>query len=234
MAPAGLLAGLVPACAAVAESFGEPAAADLFPAEARAMSGAGEKRRREFAAVRHCARLALAELGVAPTAVPPDVEAAEPWARRAPVWPPGMTGSMTHCDGYRAAVAARREQLPAVGVDAEPHRPLPAGVLARIALEEERAMLDALARGRGDVAWDRLLFSAKESVFKAWFPLAQRWLGFEECRVDLATDGSVRAELRIPGPTVDGARLSVFRGRWRVLPTHVATVIAVPRAPTGS
>jgi 4'-phosphopantetheinyl transferase EntD len=138
---------------------------------------------------------------------------------------------MTHCDGYRAAAAARSDDLLAVGVDAEPHGPLPDGVLARVALGEERAMLAGLATARADVAWDRVLFSAKESVFKAWFPLAQRWLGFEECRVELLPDGAVRAQLLVPGPTAGGARIDVFHGRWRVLRTHVATVVAVPGRP---
>ena len=45
-------------------------------------------------------------------------------------------------------------------------------------------------------AWDRLLFSAKESVYKAWFPLARCWLGFEDVtvHVDIAT-GEFRAEI---------------------------------------
>jgi 4'-phosphopantetheinyl transferase EntD len=192
------------------------------------VAGAAERRRREFAAVRACARTALAELGVPPVAVPPDVGAAQAWARRAPLWPDGVTGSMTHCDGYRAAVVVRRDVLAAVGVDAEPHGRLPEGVQNRVTLPEERAMLAALTRQRDDVAWDRVLFSAKESVFKAWFPLAQRWLGFEECRVELGVDGSMRAVLLVPGPVVDGIRIGVLAGRWRALPTHVATAVTIP------
>jgi 4'-phosphopantetheinyl transferase EntD len=227
----GLLAGLLPAGVAVVESFGDMPEADLLPEEAAAVAGAGERRRREFAAVRGCARAALAALDVPPVAVPPDVGAAPAWARRAPLWPNGVTGSMTHCDGYRAAVVARREVLAAVGVDAEPHGRLPGGVRNRVTLGEERAMLAGLAAERDDIAWDRVLFSAKESVFKAWFPLAQRWLGFEECRVELGVDGSVRAALLVPGPVVDGVRIGVFDGRWRALGTHVATAIAVPAVP---
>jgi 4'-phosphopantetheinyl transferase EntD len=223
-----LLAGLLPAGVAVAESFGDEPEADLHPEEAAAVAGAAERRRREFAAVRACARTALAALGVPPVAVPPDVGAEKAWARRAPVWPEGVTGSMTHCDGYRAAAVTRRDVLAAVGVDAEPHGRLPDGVLDRVTLGAERAMLAALAAESEDVAWDRVLFSAKESVFKAWFPLAQRWLSFEECRVELDVDGTVRATLLVPGPVVDGVRLGVLRGRWRALRTHVGTAVAVP------
>jgi enterobactin synthetase component D / holo-[acyl-carrier protein] synthase len=223
----------MPAGVAVAESFGAGAPTELYPEEALAVARAAENRRREFAAVRHCARSALAALGVPPVAVPAELDAPEPWARRAPVWPPGITGSMTHCDGYRAAVAARQELLLAVGIDAEPHDALHAGVLDRVSLAEERVMLAALAARRPDVAWDRLLFSAKESVYKAWYPLTRAWLGFEECRVEITADGELRAVLLVPGPEVAGVRLGEFAGRWRALPRHLATMITVPAVSGG-
>jgi 4'-phosphopantetheinyl transferase EntD len=240
--PEDLLAGLVPAGVAVAESFGDGPLGqsaqigphvDLYPEEASAVATAAENRRREFVAVRRCARSALAAFGVPPAAVPPDVDAAEPWARRAPVWPPGITGSMTHCNGYRAAVVAPRELLLSVGVDAEPHEALQAGVLERVSLDEERAMVARLGAARPDVAWGRLLFSAKESVFKAWYPLTRAWLGFHECQVEITLDGELHAVLRVPGPEVAGVRLSGFAGRWRALPTHLATAISVPAVSEG-
>jgi 4'-phosphopantetheinyl transferase EntD len=166
--------------------------------------------------------------------VPPAREAPEAWARRAPVWPDGITGSMTHCRGYRAAAVARRDVVASLGVDAEPHGPLPGRVLDRVTLTQERDMLLERAAERDDVAWDRVLFSAKESVFKAWFPLTRRWLGFEECRVDLRADGTLRATLLVPGPMVGGVRVDGFDGRWRALARHVATVVAVPAEPAAA
>ncbi|MCX5385370.1 4'-phosphopantetheinyl transferase superfamily protein [Streptomyces sp. NBC_00083] len=127
------------------------------------MKGVGAGRRREFTTVRHCARVALGALGVAPAPLLPDAEGA-------PRWPAGTVGSMTHCRGYRAAVAARRTDVRALGIDAEPHRPLRAGVLASVALPEERERQAALLLLAPSVHWDRLLFCAKEAAFKAWFP----------------------------------------------------------------
>jgi 4'-phosphopantetheinyl transferase EntD len=166
--------------------------------------------------------------------VPPARDAPEAWARRAPVWPDGIAGSMTHCRGYRAAAVARRDVVASLGVDAEPHGPLPGRVLHRVTLTRERDMLLERAAERDDVAWDRVLFSAKESVFKAWFPLTRRWLGFEECRVDLRADGTLRATLLVPGPTVGGVRVEGFDGRWRALARHVATVVAMPAQPAAA
>ena len=60
-----------------------------------------------------------------------------PGAKREPLWPAGVVGSITHCDGYRAAAVARATDLATVGIDAEPHEPLPDGVLAAIALPAE-------------------------------------------------------------------------------------------------
>ena len=51
-----------------------------------------------------------------------------------------------------------------------------------------------LSSGAG-VAWDRLLFSAKEAVFKAWFFVERSWLGFEECQIDLREEGTFSARL---------------------------------------
>ena len=65
-------------------------------------------------------------------------------------------------------------------IDAEPHEPLPEGLLGDVASAGGARLLAELARTEPAVHWDRLLFSAKESVYKAWFPLAERWLGFED------------------------------------------------------
>jgi 4'-phosphopantetheinyl transferase EntD len=87
-----------------------------------------------------------------------------------------------------------------------------------VLLPEERRTLGRLSRSRPDVAWDRVVFSAKESVFKAWYPLTGRWLGFEECEITPDADrGNFTASLRVAGPLVAGARVDRFTGRWRIL-----------------
>ena len=170
----------------------------LFPAEEATIARAVDKRRREFVTGRWCARRALATLGLPPTPLVPG-------ERNAPGWPPGVTGAITHCPGYRAAVAARTPGVLSLGIDAEIHEPLPAGVLDLVSLPEERAWMTLAPPG---VHWDRLLFSAKESVYKAWFPLARRWLGFEQARLTASPDGTFHATILIDGP------VTAFSGRW--------------------
>jgi 4'-phosphopantetheinyl transferase EntD len=169
--------------------YPEAIEAGLFPEEREHIAHAVAKRRVEFAAVRRCARKALQELGYPPVPILPGEQ-------REPRWPEGVVGSMTHCAGYCAAAVARSGEVSALGIDAEVHAPLPEGVLDLISLESERALLAELTeRVPGAVHWDRVLFSAKESVYKAWFPLTRRWLGFEQADIELRMDGTFEARL---------------------------------------
>ena len=149
----------------------------LFPEEEAALGRVGPARRWSFTAGRTAARHALAQLGVRAAPILPG-------ARGEPRWPAGVIGSITHCRGYAAAVAAPAGRVPSVGIDAEPNDALPPIVLRRIALDAERAELRTMAGG-GAVHLDRLLFSAKESVYKAWYPLTGAWLGFDDVVVTI-------------------------------------------------
>src|SRR5207244_1674248 len=147
--------------------------------------------------------------------------------RGEPLWPDGVVGSITHCNGYRACAVGQAEDIASVGIDAEVHEPLPDGILESVSSPLERTRL---AGTNGDTCMDRVPFSAKESVYKAWFPLTGKWLGFED--VDMTVDpgaGTFRARLLVEGPIVDGQRLTDFRGRWRVNDGVVLTAVVVPR-----
>ncbi|MEV4483700.1 4'-phosphopantetheinyl transferase family protein [Micromonospora coxensis] len=216
---------ILPPAVAVVESFTDPTGLPLFPEEEKVVAHSVPKRRREFTTVRDCARRALGQLGIAPAPILPGV-------RGAPGWPAGVVGSMTHCDGYRGAVVARASAVATVGVDAEPHAPLPDGVLDAIALPAERARTAALAAARPTLCWDRLLFSAKESVYKAWFPLTGRWLDFAEADIVVDPAGTFAARLLVPGPVLDGVPVTTFRGRFLIDRDLVLTAIAVPSATT--
>ncbi|WP_460447302.1 4'-phosphopantetheinyl transferase family protein [Angustibacter aerolatus] len=189
---------------------------ELHPDEAAHVARAIERRRREFVTGRVLARQALRSLGVAPAPLPRG-------ERGAPAWPLGVVGSITHCDGYRGAAVAAATECAAVGVDAEPAAPLPDGVLATVATPRELAAPPDVEH------WGRLLFSAKESVYKAWFPLTGRWLGFEDVEVALASDGTFTARLLVPGPVVDGRELPELPGRWRHADGLLGTAVLLPR-----
>lgn len=214
---------ILPPGVACAEAFVDPADAVLFPEEEALVATAVDKRRREFATARGCARSALAALGVPPAPILPG-------KRGAPRWPPGFVGSITHCAGYRAAAVARSRDLLTIGIDAEPDDVLPDDVLDVVSLPGERARLRDLARAvPGACCWDRLLFSAKESVYKAWFPLACRWLGFEDADITInAADGTFEARVLVAVPTVRGSPLVGFTGRWLACDGLILTAVTVP------
>lgn len=178
----------------------------LFPEEEAALGRCVEKRRREFVTARDCAREALVALGLPPLSIPVG-------KRGEPRWPPGIVGSITHCAGYRACALARTADILTIGIDAEPNEALPEGVLTEIAVAEELAWLRRLEGTMPVVSWDRLLFSAKEAVYKAWFPLVGRPLGFEDAVITV--DPEERTFFaRLQAPRLSGRLPGGFSGRW--------------------
>jgi 4'-phosphopantetheinyl transferase EntD len=223
-----VLERLLPPGVRCAESFGDVPEdlRGLFPAEAALVARAVASRRAEFATARGCARRALTALGEPPAPLLPG-------PRGAPLWPEGTVGSITHCPGYRGAAVARHGTAASVGIDAEPDAPLPRGMLDVIAGPAERDALAALTRELPSLPWGRLLFSAKEAVYKAWFPLTGRPVDFADAEVLLRTDpgarttGTLTARMLVPGPP--GATL--FRGRWAAAAGLLLTSIVVPPLP---
>ncbi|WP_327111896.1 4'-phosphopantetheinyl transferase superfamily protein [Streptomyces sp. NBC_01341] len=193
----------------------------LYPEEARLVARSVDRRKHEFASVRVCARRAMAALGLPPVPVLTG-------HRGMPLWPDGVIGSMTHCDGYRAAALARTSRARAIGIDAEPNEPLPSDVYEIVSLPSERTRMPG-TDGAG-VHWDRLLFSAKESVFKTWFPLTRVELDFTEADITFhrssgtATGGTFTAELLRTAPGMPAS----YEGNWLVAEGLAVTAIVLP------
>jgi len=213
---------ILPPVVVAEEAFVDPPDVALFPEEEAVVARAVAKRRNEFATARHCARAALGRLGVPAAPILPG-------ERGAPVWPAGIVGSMTHCAGYRAAAVARSVDVVSIGVDAEPHDVLPDRIIDAVAGAGELTMLERLAEAAPDVCWDRLLFSAKESVYKAWYPLTGRWLDFKEADVTIDPGSAAfTARLLVPGPVVAGRECREFAGRFLIRHGLAITAITIP------
>ncbi|MFC9896206.1 4'-phosphopantetheinyl transferase Npt [Nocardia sp. NPDC127579] len=219
-----MIENILPSGVASAELLEFPEDLTAHPAEEHLIEKSVEKRRRDFIGARHCARLALEQLGEPPVAIGKG-------ERGAPVWPRGVVGSLTHTEGYRAAALAHRLRFRSVGIDAEPHATLPEGVLDSVSLPEER---DWLATAPVGLHLDRLLFCAKEATFKAWWPLTTRWLGFEEAHITFTIDeqaggtgaGTFHSRILVPGQTNDGgAPLLSFDGRWLIAEDRILAAI---------
>jgi len=197
----------------------------LFPEEKRIIRSAVEDRRREFVTARVCAREALARLGL------PGQQAIPAGPHGDPQWPAGIVGGITHCDGYRAAAVARTKDFATIGIDAEPDEPLVDGVLDAIAGPDELRWVQERIRDTPSVSWDRLLFSIKEVVYKAWFPLTARSLGFDDATVVVDPVRQVfLARLHVVGFMLGGIERSSLSGRWLARDGFIVTAIALPAA----
>ncbi|TDT97675.1 4'-phosphopantetheinyl transferase EntD [Streptomyces sp. 846.5] len=220
-----MIEALLPPAVQVSSVFGDLPGPPLFPQEAALIADSVESRRNEFATGRRLARQSLSRLGIA------DVPLLS-GARGEPLWPDGVLGAITHCDGYRAAAVVRRSDLFSVGMDAERARPLPEGVFEAVSLPEERAAVAKLRHVAPEVPWEVLLFSAKESVYKTWFPLTGKFLEFEKARVLFDPERrTFTARLLVPGPHWGDSTLDGFNGRWAVREGFALTAIAVPTPP---
>jgi 4'-phosphopantetheinyl transferase EntD len=209
---------------AYSEVYDDPPGLAPLPEEEPLIAKSVAKRRNEFITVRHCARIALAELGLPPAPILKG-------DKGEPCWPDGVVGSLTHCTGYRGAVVGRTGEVRSVGIDAEPHDVLPNGVLGAISLPEERGEIpQKLPPG---LHWDRILFCAKEATYKAWFPLTKRWLGFEDAHITFEADspGSVTggfvSRILIDPQALSGPPLTTLAGRWAVERGLVLTAIVL-------
>jgi 4'-phosphopantetheinyl transferase EntD len=214
-----MISRLLPGYVSCVECRGDDPHASLLPEEIVTLGRAVESRVREFATTRHCARAALGHFGVPPIALLSG-------PNREPLWPRGFVGSLTHCTGYRGAAVARQGDALSIGIDTDIDEALPPETLSLVTVDAERVWL---LRAPVGVHWDRLLFSAKESVYKAWFPLTHTWLDFGDVcvTVDVA-NGRFRANLLEHAAPV-GRGPSRYEGRFLFARGHIFTAIAVHR-----
>jgi len=193
---------------------------DLWPEERAAMARATPARRAEFAAGRAAARAALHGIGRLPFAIPMAAD-------RAPVWPRGVVGSISHHDGECLAIVARQQRLDGLGLDLEARTDLPGDLWPEILTGAEMDWLGAQPPARrGGLA--RIIFSAKEATYKALYPLAGRVVGFDAMTIQPDADaGRFRAHLAIGfGPYRAGR---VLPGHILRAGPHVLTALALPR-----
>jgi 4'-phosphopantetheinyl transferase EntD len=190
----------------------DEALAALTTREAEQVARAVAKRKREFATGRVLARRAMERLGVAPVEILNDPE-------RAPIWPAGITGSISHCDTRVVVALGRRFEVGSVGIDVE-HRPrLERKLWPMVFLPEEIAALDRDfedVEQRGRMAL--VLFAAKEALYKAQYPVSRTFMGWMALQVALEPRsedaGALACTFRIDVPPL--ARGSVVRGRYRL------------------
>jgi 4'-phosphopantetheinyl transferase EntD len=151
----------------------------LTPREWDSIRHCAERRIVDFCCGRMCARRALAEFGIAGF----DLLSAED---RQPIWPPGLIGSITHTDGFAAAVVAERRIAAGLGLDVERIEAVRSELWQPICTPEELERLRALPNDERALT-GALTFVAKEAFFKCQYPLAGERFGFDEVELERAT-----------------------------------------------
>jgi len=176
--PSGLVRDLLPPGVAVAEAPIEAVDGWLWPEEAEQVAQAAAGRRADFTAGRVLARRALRALGGPHGPIRRGDDGA-------PEWPPGFTGSISHCAHHAVAAVARLNPIAGVGVDIEEVQRLtddledymftPAEISRNLAGHEAGRRQSTAA----------VMFCAKEAYYKAQRPLTGRFLGFQDVELDL-------------------------------------------------
>jgi len=185
----------------------------LLPQEQQFLSKAVPKRIHEFAGGRACARAGLAQLGYRDVALPMGTD-------RVPVWPAGMTGSITHTDGFCAAVVANCAHIRALGLDVERAGSVKPELWRRICTPAELALLQSQDE-RSALQSATLIFSAKEAFYKCQHTLTGQWLRFADISITIESNfftvqanQSLQIADQSPGP---------WRGQYRYEAGYVIT-----------
>lgn len=157
-------------------------------------------RRREFTAGRSAARAAMAALGLPACPVPMDPD-------RAPRWPKGLCGSISHTRTAAVALVSREADAPGLGVDIEEDTPLEADLWNTVLTATEQAWLAGFsAPDQGRIA--KAVFSAKEALYKAQYPLTGQMLTFHDVQLAPARNGFTVLQLQTSAALDAGAILS--------------------------
>jgi 4'-phosphopantetheinyl transferase EntD len=166
------------------------------------------ERKHEFASGRQLARSLLGRLGWHDTALLANGDGS-------PAWPHGVVGSIAHADDVCIVALAAAGHAVGLGVDLEPQRPVEPELRRLICTEGERAMLaswPADQRGIGG----RLIFSAKESVYKCQYPVLRMPFGFQDLAIVLdISAGTFTTELPNTACPGAGGRIALC-GRFHV------------------
>ncbi len=188
----------------------------LIGDEVLAVEQVSAARAREFGAGRAAAHAAMELLGHVPRPVLQGED-------RAPVWPLGLKGSITHTDRDCLAVVTDAPEIVALGLDLEPMSPLEPSLWPVICTSSEMDWLAGLGPSqRGHFA--KLIFCAKEAVYKAQYQVSRTMLDFQalELSFDLSA-GQFSARFRVDAPGFKAGTL--IPGRFAILSNSVFAAV---------
>ena len=208
--------GLFTVAAGVGHTDPRAPHATMFHVEQSAFQNAVPARRREFLAGRAAARQAQEALGLVARPVPVGAD-------RAPIWPEGLCGSISHTADTCLAVVCNDPSVSTIGLDIEEAEPLPDDILETVLTHDERRWI---AQQPDPRLLARAIFSAKECAYKAQYPLSRQLFGFEVIAVTPGP-GTFEARFTRAIPPFDAGHM--LRGRLSIGGGLILTGMTIPR-----
>ena len=138
-----------------------------------------QKRLSDFSTGRYCAIKALEQLGIKDAIIPIGKD-------RAPIWPEGIVGSISHCDSLTGAIVAKSSDHVSLGLDIEEIGRVTPDLWDLVFTENEKNYLFRLS-DEDILVQSTAIFSIKEAFYKFQHPLTKTFLDFLD--VELVMSG---------------------------------------------
>lgn len=217
-----LFQSLLPSTAVVVEASISAAQGDIFPEEMALLTRAVEKRRREFIAGRRCLRAAFSQLGLPERAILVG-------HMRCPEIPSGYSATITHSGDLCAAAAMPQGEFLAIGIDIESFAPLGSDLSSMILTPADSQMVEELATNStlSAMHWAKLIFSAKEAFYKAYFQIVGEFLDFLEAEIKINPDQQSLELNLIAPPTHPKLKDQAFLGKYLLHNDYAYTAFCI-------
>ena len=150
----------------------------LLPEEQDYCARFGKKRRMEYIVGRSCVRGLFNKLGLRTSPLLTG-------SHGEPLWPEGITGSISHCDEYCFVAVSEQKHLLSLGIDIEPYDFLSQDVEELICTQFERKWIRSIGKSDQTIPWSKIIFSAKESAYKCIFPLEKKFIDFHDAEIEI-------------------------------------------------
>ncbi|MBV1911517.1 MAG: 4'-phosphopantetheinyl transferase superfamily protein [Kangiellaceae bacterium] len=182
---------------------GVPSKFQLSHAEVSLTNKMSRKRLDDFRASRYCGQQVLRQLSVYDFSLLIN-------NLRAPAWPRGIVGSLSHCESVCVGVAANENSILGIGIDIERSTPINESYLSIICTETDKL---AIEKQNDPLSAAKILFSIKESIFKCLHPRFEHWIDFKDVDVFLDMANS-RYTAKPCGDFAEQIKIETITGRW--------------------
>ena len=180
-----------------------------------ALLKASDSRKIDFIAGRICAFLAAKKLGR-------DLHELHPSADRSPLWPSSLRGSISHSKRIAVSCVALSENYRSIGIDAEELIANEVDIKSQVANERELQLIaDRFQLGL------TILFSAKEALYKAIYPLVKTYIDFKDVEITSIDFKNQTFEIRSLTDELISRNLIMFSGSYQIKDRTVITLVTL-------